>query len=76
VTDASEHTIQIRALASAADSGKAWDLRCYVREKLIQFLQEGYPESLPTARVQLRSMPGNGLPAEAHHNFRDHATVS
>jgi small-conductance mechanosensitive channel len=38
VSDSSEHAMQVRALTSAADSSKAWDLRCYVREKLIQFL--------------------------------------
>jgi small-conductance mechanosensitive channel len=55
VSDASEHTMQIRALTSAADSSKAWDLRCLVRERLIQFLQERYPESLPRARANLSS---------------------
>jgi small-conductance mechanosensitive channel len=55
VSDASERTIQVRALASASDSSKAWDLRCYVREKLIEFLKEKYPESLPTSRVEYRS---------------------
>jgi small-conductance mechanosensitive channel len=53
VSDASEQTMQIRALTSAADSSKAWDLRCLVREKLIQFLQERYPECLPRARAEL-----------------------
>ena len=38
VSDSSEHAMQVRALTSAADSSKALDLRCYVREKLIQFL--------------------------------------
>ncbi len=50
VTDASEHTIQLRALMSAPDSGSAWDLRCHVREKLIAFLQQRHPESLPRLR--------------------------
>ena len=36
VSDATEHTMQIRALASAADSSQAWDLRCLVREQLIK----------------------------------------
>jgi small-conductance mechanosensitive channel len=50
VTDATEHTIQLRALMSAPDSGSAWDLRCHVREKLIAFLQLRHPESLPRLR--------------------------
>jgi hypothetical protein len=55
VSDASEHTMQIRALASASDSSKAWDLRWHVREKLIQFPQNRYPESLPTRRIEFHN---------------------
>ncbi|MCW5620279.1 MAG: mechanosensitive ion channel [Burkholderiales bacterium] len=51
VTDTTEHTVQIRALGSAADASLAWNLRCEVREKLIHFLQENYPESLPRLRL-------------------------
>jgi small-conductance mechanosensitive channel len=53
VTNATEHTMELRALMSAPDSSKAWDLRCHVREKLINFLQERYPESLPKTRAQI-----------------------
>jgi small-conductance mechanosensitive channel len=53
VTDAKEHTIEVRALASAADASLAWDLRCEIREKLIQFLQRQYPDSLPRVRASL-----------------------
>ncbi len=53
VTNATEHTIELRALMSAADSPTAWNLRCLVREQLIKFLQERYPESLPRMRVEL-----------------------
>jgi small-conductance mechanosensitive channel len=60
VTNASERTLELRALMSASDSGKAWDLRCYVREKLIGFLQEKYPQSLPKMRAELHSLPANG----------------
>jgi small-conductance mechanosensitive channel len=58
VTDANEHAIQIRALIDARNSGDAWDLRCYVREKLIDFLQQRYPKSLPRFRGEFqRSFP-------------------
>ncbi len=53
VTNASERTIELRALMSASDASKAWDLRCFVREKLIGFLQENYPDSLPRTRASL-----------------------
>jgi small-conductance mechanosensitive channel len=64
VSDTSEHAMQIRALASAADSSKAWDLRCLVREKLIKFQQEKYPNSLPKARAEIHGFPPNGQPME------------
>jgi small-conductance mechanosensitive channel len=38
VTDVKERTLEIRALASAADASLAWDLRCEVRERLIAFV--------------------------------------
>ncbi len=57
VTNATEHTMEMRALMSAPDSGKAWDLRCYVREKLVQYLQERYPQSLPRARAEIQGTP-------------------
>jgi small-conductance mechanosensitive channel len=58
VTDLFEQTMQIRALMSSADSGKLFDLRCYVREKMIAFLQTNYPESLPKQRInELQNAP-------------------
>jgi small-conductance mechanosensitive channel len=57
VTNATENTVEMRALMSAADSPKAWDLRCYVREKLIEYLQSHYPQSLPRARAEVSGLP-------------------
>ncbi len=54
VVEATERTIQLRALMSARDSGSAWDLRCEVREGLIAFIRARYPESLPRVRAELR----------------------
>ena len=36
---------------------RIWDLRCYVREKLIEFLQTRYPQSLPRVRAELPPLP-------------------
>jgi small-conductance mechanosensitive channel len=55
VTNASDRTIELRALMSAPNGPKAWDLRCHVREKLIEFLQRQYPQSLPRVRAELES---------------------
>jgi small-conductance mechanosensitive channel len=49
-SDASEHTVQLRALMDARNSSDAWDLRCLVREKLIEYLQKNHPGSLPRYR--------------------------
>jgi hypothetical protein len=53
VSDASEHAIQVRALMSAANADLAWDLRCEVREKLLEFVQKKYPQYLPRNRNEL-----------------------
>ena len=38
VSDAKPQAMEIRVLASASDSSRAWDLRCEIREKLIDFI--------------------------------------
>jgi len=53
VTNATEKTIELRALISAENSSDAWELRCLVREKLLGYLQQNYPQSLPQIRVEL-----------------------
>ncbi|WP_179315746.1 mechanosensitive ion channel family protein [Winogradskyella undariae] len=53
VTDSKENSVEIRILVSAKNSPTAWDLRVHVREKMIKFIQENYPESLPRTRVYL-----------------------
>lgn len=58
VTEFTSQAMQIRALMSASDSGKLWDLRCYVREKMIDFLQQNYPQCLPKQRIaELQNAP-------------------
>jgi len=54
ITNASEHTMELRALMSTADSSLGWDLRCEVREKLIEFIQKKYPDALPKTRAELQ----------------------
>lgn len=53
VTEAKERTIELRCLMSASSAGNAFDLRCEVREKLIDFLQREHPEALPTQRAEI-----------------------
>ena len=53
VTDAKERTIELRALVSARTAPACWDLRCEVREKLIAFLQQDFPNALPRERAEV-----------------------
>ncbi len=53
VTDAKEYTVESRILVSAINSPTAWDLRVHVREKMVEFIQKNYPDSLPKSRVSL-----------------------
>jgi small-conductance mechanosensitive channel len=64
VSDAREQAMQVRILVSAKDSPTAWDLRCEMREKLIDFLQREFPGALPKTRSETRSLTP-GTPAVA-----------
>ncbi len=55
VTDATERSMQLRVLVSSFDSALNWDLRCRVREGLLNFVQAAYPQFLPHARADLSS---------------------
>ena len=60
VTDTDKDTISLRGLMSARTSPQAWDLRCEVREKMIDWLQKTYPEALPRLRGELETRPAEG----------------
>ena len=57
VTDTRENVVEIRALVTAANSSRTFDLRCHVREKMIDFIQKNHPEALPQFRATLDSPP-------------------
>ena len=72
VVDTNERAMQIRVLVSAANASKSWDLRCRVREALIDFLQRQNPEALPRVRAEFsraewsaRRAEPPGTPAKA-----------
>jgi len=54
VTNTTDRTVELRALMSASDAPTAWNLRCEVREKLIEFIQKNYPDGLPKVRAEIR----------------------
>jgi hypothetical protein len=43
--------MEVRILASAADAGLAFDLRCEIREKLLAYLVREHPSALPRLRM-------------------------
>ena len=53
VTNTDNKVMELRALMSARDASDAFDLRCAVREQLVQFVQENYPHSLPKIRAEM-----------------------
>lgn len=53
VTHATDKAMELRIVVSAENSSKLWDLRCFVREKIIDYLRQNYPQSLPKYRVDL-----------------------
>jgi small-conductance mechanosensitive channel len=70
VTDLTERAVQLRALVSASNAPRAWDLRCFVREKLIAFLQQKYPESLPKLRLAPEAESSERSPGEGRPDWR------
>lgn len=54
VTDASDRAMQLRILVSSASASLNWDLRCFVRERLIEFIRRDHGEYLPRLRTESR----------------------
>ncbi|MGE5536864.1 MAG: mechanosensitive ion channel family protein, partial [Acidobacteriota bacterium] len=57
VTDANDRTIELRILVSANNAGATFNLRCEVREQLIDFLQREHPYALPRQRSETIVIP-------------------
>ncbi|KFN48978.1 mechanosensitive ion channel family protein, partial [Arenimonas composti] len=65
VVECGQWSMQVRLLVSAADSGKAFGLRCEVREGILDFLQAHHPESLPVLRTRAERVDEGGS-GQAH----------
>jgi hypothetical protein len=55
VVEATGSAMQLRALVSAMDAPKLWDLRCFVREHLVTWLRDTHPAALPRVRAEMTS---------------------
>jgi small-conductance mechanosensitive channel len=58
VTNVGERTVEVRVLVSARDGPQLWDLRCLVREKLINWLQAQRQVSGAGTAVAAQAGPG------------------
>ncbi|WP_288252032.1 mechanosensitive ion channel family protein [uncultured Hydrogenophaga sp.] len=70
VTEAGERALQLRCLVTSASAGAGWDLRCEVREKLVDFLQREYPQYLPRLRAEVAMEPGPAPTADGSGEAR------
>ncbi|NNE78583.1 MAG: mechanosensitive ion channel, partial [Pricia sp.] len=57
VTDSDDRVLKLRATFSARNASDAWNLRCKVREELMEFIKNNYPDALP----KLRRMDAEGI---------------
>jgi small-conductance mechanosensitive channel len=53
VTDSSDRAMQLRVLVSSANASQNFDLRCFLRERLIEFIRREMPQFLPQLRTEL-----------------------
>jgi small-conductance mechanosensitive channel len=63
ITNLKEHTMEVRCLISAANSGNSSNLVSLIREKMIEFVRKNYPNGLPRTRLETDS------PLEFKTNF-------
>jgi small-conductance mechanosensitive channel len=52
VTDLKDKVMEVRCLISARNAGQTFDLRCEVREKMMDWLAREHPQALPRDRVE------------------------
>ncbi|MET4583901.1 small-conductance mechanosensitive channel [Conyzicola nivalis] len=69
VTDATAGFVRVRILVTAVDAPTLFDLRCFVREEMVEWLQAQDPGAIPRTRVQMvEELPRKkGVVAEKTH---------
>ena len=50
VTNLTDRSMELRCLMSSRNSSENFDLRCLVREKMTEWIQQNYPNAFPTTR--------------------------
>ncbi|MES2842404.1 MAG: mechanosensitive ion channel family protein [Pseudomonadota bacterium] len=73
VTEAGPHAMQLRCLVTSASAPAGWDLRCEVREGLLDFMQREYAQFLPRQRAEITidppAGPNGGQPASGRSSL-------
>ena len=64
VTEATGGLVRVRVLVTAQDAPTLFDLRCFVREALVDWVQRQMPTALPVQRVMMTADTGH-VEAEA-----------
>ncbi|WP_158942149.1 mechanosensitive ion channel family protein [Granulicella sp. S190] len=62
VTNLTDRSMELRCLMSSRNSSENFDLRCLVREKMTEWIQQNYPTAFPTTRFASR--PEENLPPD------------
>lgn len=53
VTDLKDQVVELRLLMSAKNADDMWNLRVFVREKILLWTKDHYPNSLPRIRAEV-----------------------
>ena len=64
VVEAGEGSMQLRVLVTSNNSSLNWDLRCKVREALVDVMQRDWPQHLPLMRAELGEPSAGVLPGK------------
>ncbi len=65
VAEAGERGMQLRVLVTSHNASLNWDLRCKVREALVDFMQREYPQFLPVTRAEIATAVASGPDKQA-----------
>lgn len=62
VTNLTAQAMEVRCLMSAADSSTAFNLQCYVREEMMEWVRAHYPQAFPNMRYRAVGERVNEMP--------------
>ncbi|PRY68125.1 mechanosensitive ion channel-like protein [Glaciihabitans tibetensis] len=71
VTDAVGGFVRIRILVTAVDAPTLFDLRCYVREEMVEWVHSQDPAGMPRARVEMVAEAVRAQPREMEKTHTD-----